>query len=125
MKKPDNKKERNLLKGAMRRVFSRSQLRRQALIANFIEHADPERPRVTNWAWCSLCGVIEPAYKMQVDHRIPLVPIDKTLDDMEWDDVIERLWCDLDNLQAVCESCHHDKSKAEAKERKARKKGNK
>jgi 5-methylcytosine-specific restriction endonuclease McrA len=118
MKKPTSPKERNLVKGAMRRVFSRSELRQQVLKRNLIEHSDPKRPRVKKWAWCEVCGEVLPAYTMAVDHRIPLVPIDKTLEDMSWDEVVERLWCDVSNLQLICTPCHKLKSSQERKQRK-------
>lgn len=122
MKKPANAKERGLVKGALRRVFSRSELRKQALASNDVTHSDPTRPRVTKWSYCSTCGTIEPRYLMQIDHEQPLVPIDKSLEDMSWDEVVERTWCDLDNLKPVCKPCHKEKTKVENKERRRLKK---
>lgn len=117
MKKPENAKERNLIKGALRRVFSRSELRRQALSRNLIDHTDAERPRVTRWAWCSDCGVIDAAYKMDIDHEIPVIAVNERLEDLTWDEVVSRLWCDAQNLRAVCKDCHKTKTKKEAKDR--------
>lgn len=125
MKKPDNAKERGLLKASIRRVFSRSDLRRQALEANSIIHTDPLRPRVTKWSWCSECGVIEPRYLMQVDHLEPLIPVTTALEDMTWDEVVDRTWCDINNLRPVCKPCHKAKTKEENKERRMFKKGSK
>lgn len=123
MDNPSNPKERNLIKGALRRVFSRSELRRKALDGTRIEHKDESRPRVTKWSWCTACGVIEPTYLMEIDHRSPLVPIGSSLEDMTWDEVVNRLWCSIDNLQSVCKSCHTEKSKLENTERRLLKKG--
>ena len=75
------KKERGLLKGAMRRVFSRSELRQQALAKHDIKHTDENRPRVTKWSFCGECGVIEPRYLMQVDHLLPVIALNETLED--------------------------------------------
>ena len=125
MKKPSNPKERNLVKGAMRRVFSRSDLRREALEKTRIKYADAERPRVTKWSYCTICGIIEPTYLMDVDHNLPLVPLDMSLEEMSWDAVVERLWCDISNLNPVCKDCHKAKSKAENKERRLYKKDRK
>ena len=122
MKKPESPKERNLVKGALRRVFSRSDLRRQALLKTRIEHSDPLRPRVTKWNWCTVCGVIEASYLFEVDHTMPLIPLKLTLEDLTWDEVVEGLWCDLENLMPVCKPCHKEKTKAETKERKRLKK---
>lgn len=122
MKKPDNPKERNLVKGAIRRVFSRSDLRSAALLKTRIEHSDPLRPRVTKWNWCTDCGLIEASYLFEIDHEIPIVPIEGSLEEMSWDAVVERVWCDLDNLKPKCTPCHSEKTKAENKERRALKK---
>ncbi len=125
MKKPESSKERNLIKGALRRVFSRSEVRLEALKKNRIEHSDPTRPRVTKWAWCSECGLIEAAYQMQVDHINPVIDLHQSLDDMTWDQVVGRLWCDLSNLAVICKPCHKLKSKIENQERRRIKKGRK
>ena len=124
LKKPTNPKERNLLKGAIRRVFSRSDLRREALERNSIEHSDPNRPRVTKWAWCSDCGEITPKYLMQVDHEIPVIGVNESLEDLTWTELIEnRMWCDSKNLRPLCPSCHSLKTKRENFERRQFKKG--
>ncbi len=118
MKKPDSKKERSLIKGALRRVFSRSELRRKALDACLVkDYSDPNRKRVTRWGRCSECKKLEPAYLLEIDHKEPLVPLDQTLEDMDWNQVIDRLWCDERNLQALCGECHDSKSGIERKER--------
>ena len=122
MKKPESPKERNLLKSAIRRVFSRSELRRHALERQLIPHIDPNHPRVTKWAWCAACGEIQPAYKMEVDHISPVIPLDTELVDMTWNEIVDRLWCQVDGLQAIDKECHKDKSRKENQARKAIKK---
>lgn len=112
-------KEHGLIKGSLRRVFSRSELRRQALDKVAIEHTDERRPRVTRWAYCEVCGSVVPAYTLVVDHKVPVVPLDSFMREMAIDDIIDRLWCDPDNLQAICEvPCHLEKTKRERIERK-------
>jgi 5-methylcytosine-specific restriction endonuclease McrA len=123
MHNPKNPKERNLIKGALRRVFSRSELRLAALKSNVIEHADVNRPRVTKWAWCNACGEILPAYTMQVDHLEPVIKVEETLEDLTWDELIDRLWCAAENLSVVCKDCHKSKTKLENKERRLFRKG--
>lgn len=119
MKKPSSKKERNLVKGALRRVFSRSELRKQALDAAVVkDYHDPSRKRVTRWGRCASCKKLEPAYLLEIDHKEPVIPIGKTLEDMDtWDELFDRLWCDERNLQALCGKCHDKKSGEERKER--------
>lgn len=123
MKKPSSNLEKNLVKGALRRVFSRSELRKQIIEANVIHNVNPLRPKVKRWAYCSSCGIIDAVSNFEVDHIEPFVPLDTAFVDMEWDDVFDRLWCDPSNLQCVCADCHRIKSAAETKERKQNKKG--
>lgn len=116
-------KERNLLKGAMRRVFSRSDLRKMAIELSRIQYTDPGRPRVTKWSRCPDCLQPTPTYKIEVDHIIPIVPLDRALSDMTWDEVVNNIWCELTNLVAKCRECHYIKTKAESKQRRLLKKG--
>ncbi len=115
-------KERGLLKGAIRRVFSRSELRKSAVERGRIEHTEPQRPRVKKWSRCEMCLMPTASYEIQVDHKLPLVPVDSSLEEMSWDDLVNRCWCSIDNLQGICEECHKSKSKEEAALRKINKK---
>lgn len=115
-------KERNLLKGAIRRVFSRSELRKQAVEVSRVQHTDVNRPRVTKWSKCPECKEFTPTYKMEVDHQEPIVPLNSSLEQMSWDDVVNRTWCDEKGLVALCKICHNMKTKAENKIRRDNKK---
>lgn len=118
MRNPQNPKERNLLKGAIRRTFSRSELRRKILDASVIrDYSDPSRKRVTRWSKCPECKQMIPTYLFEVDHIDPVIPIGMTLEEMNWDQVIDAVWCDEKNLKAICKECHKEKTKIEQKER--------
>lgn len=118
-----SKRERGLIKGALRRVFSRSDLRRQVIEACvFHGYTDPTRPRVKTWCICQGCKTLEPKSYMVVDHIIPVVPLDSSFEEMTLEELIDRLWCNISNLQALCESCHLSKSSSETKIRRANKK---
>ena len=121
MNKRITPKERNLLKGAIRRVFSRSELRRRIIEASVVQHSDPKRKRVKTWCICAICGKPEAKSNMQVDHLDPIIPIHLTLEEMSWDTVIDRTWCQENNLQAVDKNCHKLKTKEEQKTRRRRK----
>lgn len=110
-------KERGLIKGALRRVFSRSELRSLAITLTRVQHEDPSRPRVKKWSYCGLCGVVTPTYLMEVDHVFSVIPVDRTLADMSCDELVDRIWCDPANLMPVCKPCHKEKSRLENKER--------
>lgn len=123
MKKPSNPKERNLLKGALRRLFGRSDIRYEAIQNGIVKgYTDPKRKAVKFWVKCEGCGCMEAKSNVQVDHKDPLVPITQTLEDMSWDDVVDRLWCDAANLQLLCKPCHKTKTKEENKARRLYKK---
>lgn len=111
------RKELGLIKGALRRVFSRSELRRKVLESYTIPHVDETRPRVGKWGYCTRCGEVTPRYLLEIDHVSPLIGVTESLDDLSWDAVVDRLWCEESNLKPCCKPCHKQKSKIENKER--------
>ncbi len=46
-----------------------------------------------------------------VDHIIPVIC--PHVGFTSWDDYIERLYCEVENLQVLCRLCHNEKSKEE------------
>src|SRR5882672_2578252 len=56
---------------------------------------------------CAICGETFPQTQIQVDH---IVPLGKGLD---WNQFIEALYCEKENLQTVCKPCHKIKTKKE------------
>lgn len=120
-------KERALIKGALRRIFSRSELRRSILDRAAIEgYLDVLRPRVTRWCRCESCNSPTPRYLMEVDHISPVQPPGVKLEDLSIDELVNRIWCEVVNLQAICPPCHKRKTSLELKERiRKRKEGKK
>lgn len=119
-------KERGLIKGALRRVFSRSELRQRVLDRARIEHYDPNRPRVKKWSRCEGCQKPTPTYLIDIDHIEPLVPLDKALVEMSIQELLDRQFCEESNLQNLCQDpCHLTKSVNEGKVRRANKKAKK
>lgn len=116
-------KERNLIKGALRRAFSRSDLRKAVVAACIIEHSDPSRPRVKTWARCQKCAKPEAKSYMEVDHINPVIPVTSSLAEMSIEELVDRLWCDPANLQCLCVTCHDEKTALEASLRKKTKEG--
>lgn len=52
---------------------------------------------------CNQCKGEFPAKDVEVNHIIPVVPIDGF---DNWDSVIKRLFCERDGLETVCKPCH-------------------
>ena len=67
---------------------------------------------------CAWCLELFPAKKMTVDHIVPVVPIDGH---DSFDEVIKRLYCEMEGLQALCKSCHKLKTDEENAARRAAK----
>lgn len=108
------KKEAALLKGAIRRVFVRSDLRREVLeTLPIVAHHDATRPRVKNWSKCPHCKNVRARYEFVIDHVDPVVPVWSAQDKMSWDEIINRIWCDKSGLQPLCLECHNIKTKRE------------
>lgn len=53
---------------------------------------------------------------VHVDHISPVVSVQKGF--TSWDEVIENMFSELDNLQVLCSSCHDEKTNQEKEERK-------
>lgn len=117
------KKERNLIKGAVRRVFGRSDLRRKILEDGIIKgHIDLKRKAVKFWVKCEACGELEAKSNIQIDHLVPVVPTDSSFEDMSLDELVDRMWCVESNLKRTCKPCHVKKTLLENKLRRENKK---
>ncbi len=116
-------KDRGLIKGSIRRAFARSELRRSVLADAKISHSDPKRPRVKTWYKCAGCNQPFAQHQLAVDHRIPVIPVNSSLEEMTWDDLVNRMWCDKKDLQVLCDTCHTVKTNEEKKLRKEYKNG--
>jgi len=70
---------------------------------------------------CEVCGQVVPLTKDKkknvfVDHIDPIVPPEEGF--TTWDKVIDRMFCEADNLQVLCGECHKKKSQQEREARK-------
>jgi 5-methylcytosine-specific restriction endonuclease McrA len=54
---------------------------------------------------CANCKKAFPEKQIQVDHIKPIGTCDT------WDEFVERLFCEVDNLQVLCKPCHKKKTK--------------
>lgn len=69
---------------------------------------------------CPECQQLFPQKEMRVDHRDPVVPINHDWPERphawlgyDWNELLQRLYCELDGLLAICKGCHDIKSAEE------------
>ena len=67
---------------------------------------------------CNQCKDWFPDKKINVDHICPAGSLNSAQD---LPDFIERLFCEVDNLQVLCEKCHNIKTKSEKDAKETRK----
>jgi len=60
---------------------------------------------------CAGCARDYPAKEVQVDHINPV--IDPVEGFTTWDDVINNMFCEAENLQVLCTTCHKIKTAGE------------
>ena len=73
---------------------------------------NPKSGRLAQHYACKNCGLEFTAASVQVDHITP-IGYDKS-----WDEFIHGLFCERENLQVLCTSCHLEKTKLERKKNK-------
>ena len=65
---------------------------------------------------CAKCKKHFVAADVQVDHIKPVVDPKKGF--LNWDEFINRMFCEIENLQVLCKPCHKVKTDKEKLERK-------
>lgn len=65
---------------------------------------------------CAECKKLYVAADVQVDHILPVVDPKKGF--VSWDSFIDRIFCEIENLQVMCKPCHKIKTDQEKLERK-------
>lgn len=73
---------------------------------------NPKSGRIAQHFLCAKCQLEHVAKDVQVDHIKP-IGFDKT-----WDEFINGLYCEADNLQVLCTACHKIKTLSEKKKKK-------
>jgi len=85
---------------------------------------NPKTGRKCKLHKCNLCSKLVMQKEIKVDHIDPVIPVDhkwkekENFLDYNWNEVVSRLFCEKENLQAICNDCHKEKSQEERKERK-------
>ena len=105
--------------GAVRRKFSYSAITKRVYRERLSE---VKGVRGGKRFVCDGCGASEGQANLNVDHIIPVVPLDKAYSDLTLDEIIENIFCEYDNLQLLCKECHTKKTTEEKDLRKANRK---
>lgn len=71
--------------------------------------------RIAEHYECNSCHKEFVLKDVQVDHKSPIVPVTGFT---TWDEVIDNMFCEEDDLQVLCIQCHKIKSNAEKASRK-------
>ena len=64
---------------------------------------------------CNRCKDSFPAKEIEVNHIVPVVPVEGF---STWDEVIRRMYCEKDGLETLCKPCHKLITKGENEQRK-------
>ena len=122
MKKKVKFNQEMAIRGANRRLFARSPIVQQKL-----DESRQEFPRYKkdgtrakkNWVkrQCEVCHEWVSSASISIDHVDPVVPPNGFPADFDiWDRInlfLRRLWCDISNLQRICDPCHDKKTQGE------------
>lgn len=76
---------------------------------------NPKSGRLAEQYECANCHNLFVSKEVEVNHKIPVIPI--TGFD-SWDGVIERMFCEQDELEVLCKPCHKVLTKLENQQRK-------
>lgn len=108
------------IRGALRKTFARSPAVIAALRAVRremprvkLDGTSAKRPHVQYQ--CAVCTEWHSSTKVSVDHVEPVISTDEGFKD--WNTFVERLFCDSNNLQVICETCHKTKTYSERVDR--------
>lgn len=108
-----NKKLKARMQTVLRRAWLRDKARSEAMAVARIERGRYE---------CSICKNIVGSKEIDIDHINPVVPLTGWVN---FDNFIERLFCDKSELRVLCKECHRKITKLQSDERVAIRKQNK
>ena len=104
------------IRGALRRTFSRSPIIREVLfkvrreVPKFNKDGSRAKKDAVQYK-CNVCSTYVGSTMVSVDHINPVVSVTEGF--IDFNTFIARLFCDVTNLQVICDSCHNTKTQAE------------
>lgn len=103
-----DKKQQNQIKRKLREVWLFSKTRAEAIsnakVKVEVGVYKNSNKKYRTYIKCQRCGSIVDKNNKQVDHIIPVEP------SSSWDEYIQKLFCDVSNLQCLCLTCHKEKT---------------
>lgn len=104
------------IRGALRRVFSRSPVIREVLfkVRREVPRYNKDGSRAKKDAVqyrCNVCQTYVGSTLVSVDHISPVISVSDGF--IDFNTFIERLFCDASNLQVICDGCHNAKTYSE------------
>ncbi len=95
------------IRSALRRAWTRYPVRYQAL--DMAKQPYKGKDKRTKWVYkCASCKKLFKSTEVQVDHITPAGTL-KTYSDLP--KFVKNLFCEADNLQVLCKTCHNVKTK--------------
>ena len=114
----------SFIKSALRSASQRYPPKYEALNKAFVgKQVNSKTGRIGKHYICNACKGIFPASEVQVDHIHPVIDPDAGF--VSWDEVVARMFCDVDGFQILCLTCHKNKTTAEKQQAKERRKNGK
>lgn len=112
----DKQRLKNLIKGALRRLFARSPVVKR--VREKAVHPTKKGIRGGKQYTCKQCKHPFPASKIQVDHIKPVIRVNETVHDLDYNTLVSRIFVTEKELQVLCLECHKIKTKKEREQRK-------
>jgi 5-methylcytosine-specific restriction endonuclease McrA len=103
------------LRGGMRRWPPKWEALKDAFAGKMV---NPNTKRLAYHYKCASCKNLFTTKDIQIDHIQPVVDPIKGF--ISYDDFIDRLFCQKDNLQVLCKPCHKIKTNEEKQKRKVK-----
>lgn len=109
----------SFIKSALRTASVRWPPRYQTLADAYVgQKINLESGRMAKHYVCAGCGNHFPQKNIEINHKIPVI-LTSGFD--SWDQVVERMFCEKEGLEALCKPCHKAITKYENEQRKKHK----
>lgn len=102
----------SFVKSALRAASRRWPPKYESLASAYVgQQVNSKSGRLAKHYKCACCSGSFPAKDVQVDHIAPI--IDPLTGFTTWDDVVNNMFCEKENLQILCTECHKTKTAQE------------